>query len=171
MTPFELLPWRSAFAADIAPLADDPGIAANLRDGFPSPYTLDHAEAFVADCIRSGEEGRILRAIVVDGRAVGSVGLFMGQDIYRQSAEMGYWLGRPYWGRGIMTRAVGQLCAQAFARLPICRIYAEPFARNAASRRVLEKNGFVLEGIMRKAAVKNGEVLDWCMYGLLREEG
>ncbi|NCB31551.1 MAG: N-acetyltransferase [Clostridia bacterium] len=169
MAAFELLPWQPAFAADIAPLADDPGIAANLRDAFPSPYTLPDAQAFVANCIQGGNRGHLLRAIVVDGRAVGSIGLFAGQDIYRQSAELGYWLGRPFWGRGMMTEAVGRLCAEAFSRLPIVRIYAEPFAHNTASRRVLEKSGFVLEGTMRLAAVKNGKLLDWCMYALLKE--
>lgn len=170
MAAFALLPWRESFAADIAPLANDAGVAANLRDAFPHPYTLADAEAYVRLCLEGGEEDRILRAIVIEGRAVGSIGLFMGQDIYRQSAELGYWLGRPYWGQGGMTQAVRDICAQGFERLPINRIYAEPFAANAASRRVLEHNGFVLEGTMRQAAVKNGILLDWCMYGLLKDE-
>lgn len=167
MPDFALLPWRAEFAPDIAPLADDPGVAANLRDAFPHPYTLADAEAFVADCL-SPLATRLMRAIVIDGRAVGSIALFQGQDIYRQCAELGYWLGRPYWGRGVMTRAVGEICALGFQALPICRIYAEPFAHNAPSRRVLEKNGFLLEGIMRQGAVKNGQVLDWCMYARLK---
>ena len=77
----------------------------------------------------------------------GSIGLFLGGDVYRKSAELGYWLAEDYWGRGVMTAAVKQLCAEVFSRWDIARIYAEPFARNTGSRRVLEKAGFTLEGI------------------------
>jgi ribosomal-protein-alanine N-acetyltransferase len=82
---------------------------------------------------------------------------------------LGYWLAQPYWGRGIISAAAVQICAQAFEELDIIRIFAEPFAYNAASRKVLEKAGFVLEGVMKQAAVKNGQVIDYCMYALLKE--
>ena len=167
MLDFQLLPWRMEYAPDIAPLANNPAIFANLRDVLPQPYTLEDARDFIGSALTAGN-GTLLRAIVIDGRAAGSIALYQGQDIYRQCAEIGYWLGQPYWGQGVMSRAVAAMCAQGFAQLPIRRIYAQPFARNAASRRVLEKNGFVLEGIMRQGAIKLGETLDWCMYAKLR---
>lgn len=106
----------------------------------------------------------------VDGEAAGSIGLFLGSDVYRRSAELGYWLGEPFWGRGIMTAAVETMCREGFAAWDIVRIHAEAFARNAASRRVLEKAGFALEGTLRRSVYKNGEMLDSCIYALVREE-
>ena len=107
---------------------------------------------------------------MVDGEAVGSISLTLGSDVYRRSAELGYWLGKPFWGRGIMTAAVTAMCRDGFGTWDIVRIHAEPFARNAASRRVLEKAGFTLEGTLRQSVYKNGEMLDSCIYALLREE-
>ena len=167
---FILRPWRCADGADVARCANDPAIARNLRDAFPHPYTPEDGADFVDSCVAREGEGQLCRAIEVDGRAVGSIGLFRGADVYCKSAELGYWLARDCWGRGIMTRAVIQLCREGFGRWDILRIYAEPFARNAASRRVLEKAGFTLEGVLRQGAYKWGEVLDTCVYGLLRGE-
>lgn len=165
---FTLRPWRPADAADIAPLADNPRVAANLRDGFPSPYTLADAEAYVAACMAGDEASALTRAIVVAGRAVGSIGVFRQADVYRRSAELGYWLGEPYWGQGIMTATVRAICREAFDRYDIVRIYAKPFAHNSASCRVLEKAGFTLEGTLRRSICKNGEIGDSCVYALLR---
>ena len=151
----------------LAACANNPKIAANLRDVFPSPYTLADARAYITGCAAC-EEKQLCRAIVIDGRAAGSIGVFLGDDVYRRSGELGYWLAEPYWGRGIMTLAAKQICRQAFACLTVDRIYAQPFACNQSSRRVLEKTGFQLEGIMRKGVYKNGETLDYCMYALLR---
>lgn len=167
---FLLRPWRMEDAADVARFADNPRVAANLRDVFPHPYGLEDAESFLRSCLRQEGQGQIARAIEVAGRAAGSVALFIGQDVYRRSAELGYWLAEDYWGRGIMTRAVIQLCREGFSAFELDRIYAEPFAANAGSRRVLEKAGFVCEGIMRSAVFKNGKTQDYCMYALLREE-
>ena len=90
--------------------------------------------------------------------------------LYRRSAELGYWLGREFWGRGIMPAAVEEMCRLGFHRWDIVRIFAEPYAHNAASRRVLEKAGFALEGVMRCGIWKNGRLRDYCMYALLRPE-
>ena len=108
-------------------------------------------------------------AIEAGGEAVGSIGVFRKDNVYRKSAELGYWLAEPFWGRGIMTRAVEQICAIAFDTLGVVRIFAEPFAENTKSRRVLEKAGFHLEGTMRRSVYKEGRVMDSCMYALLRE--
>ena len=170
MTDFTLRPWREADAASIARYADNAKSAANLRDVFPCPYAPQDAATFVESCIRQEGRGQMCRAIEVDGEAAGSIGLFLGSDVYRRSAELGYWLGEPFWGRGIMTAAVETMCREGFAAWDIVRIHAEAFARNAASRRVLEKAGFALEGTLRRSVYKNGEMLDSCIYALVREE-
>lgn len=166
---FTLRPWRGSDAAELLPHANDPLVAQNLRDAFPYPYTLADAEAFVAACVAREGQGQLLRCVEVEGRAAGSIGLFLGEDVYRRSAELGYWLGRRYWRRGIMTRAVEEICREGFAAWDIVRIHAEPYTRNAGSRGVLEKAGFRLVGIQRQSVYKNGEMLDSCIYEKLRE--
>ena len=167
---FELRPWRAEDAEGLEQYADNEHIARNLRDIFPSPYGRKDAQAYVESCLRGDERRQLCRAIVVDGRAVGSIGVFRGGDVYRCSGELGYWLAEEHWGRGIMTAAVGRLCREAFQRWDIARIFAEPFAWNTGSRRVLEKAGFTLEGVMLQGAYKNGALCDYCMYALLRKE-
>ncbi len=166
---FILRKWKLCDAEDVALFANNKKIADNLRDAFPNPYTLKNAQEFINACLCADESEKIFRAIEIDGKAAGSIGVFKGGDIYRKSAELGYWLAEPYWGKGIMSAAVVRICAEAFEKLDIVRIFAEPFAVNAASRKVLEKAGFVLEGVMKNAAIKNGEIIDYCMYALLKE--
>ena len=170
MTSFTLRLWRRTDAEAVAAAADNPNIAANLRNAFPSPYTLADAEWFIGDCIAQGETRQLMRAIVIDGRAAGSVSVSVKDDIYEKSAELGYWLAEEHWGKGVMTEAVEQICREAFSRFDILRIFAEPFAENLGSRRVLEKAGFSCEGTMRSGVYKNGRVCSYCMYSLLREE-
>lgn len=170
MSFFTLRPWRRSDAAAVAAAADNPRIAANLRNVFPFPYTLEDAEWYVNDCIAQGEERQLTRAIIIEGRAAGSIGIFRKDDVYEKSAELGYWLAEAYWGQGVMTEAVRQICREAFDRFDILRIFAEPFADNQGSRRVLEKAGFTCEGTMRGGVFKNGRVHSYCMYALLREE-
>lgn len=168
---FILREWRREDAGDVARYADNEKIARNLRDVFPHPYALADARDFVDICITGDPEMSLFRAIEVDGHAVGSIALCRGSDVYQKTAELGYWLAEDYWGRGIMTRAVKRICKEGFSRWDIQRIYAEPFAHNAGSRRVLEKAGFSLEGVMRRGVYKRGKVCDFCMYALLREDG
>lgn len=170
MKNFILRPWRQEDVADVAEAANNPKIAANLRNVFPNPYTLDDAKWYVNDCMEHEGEGQLVRAIVVDGKAVGSIGVFVREDVYEKSAELGYWLSEDYWRQGITSEAVRQICREAFARFDIVRIYAEPFDYNAGSRGVLEKAGFTYEGTMRNGVYKNGKVFSYCMYSLLREE-
>ena len=106
-------------------------------------------------------------AVDVDGTAVGSIGAFRQQNIHCRTAELGYYLTEEYWGKGVMTEAVRMLCEKVFAETDIIRIFAEPFAYNTGSRRVLEKAGFQFEGIMKCNAVKNGQILDMALYGLV----
>ncbi|MDO4270459.1 MAG: GNAT family protein [Eubacteriales bacterium] len=165
---FTLEKWNARFIDDIAACANNKKIAANLRDVFPYPYTRADAEGYVAMCAADDESRQICRAIVIGGRAVGSVGVFCGADVYRRSAELGYWLAEEHWGGGVMTEAARRICTAAFEAFDIVRIEAEPFAHNAGSRRVLEKLGFVLEGIKRQSVCKYGEIYDSCIYALLR---
>ena len=167
---FTLRPWRVEDAEEIAAYADNPKIAKNLRNVFPSPYTLEDAERYIARCIDAGENSQLTRAIEVDGKAVGSIGIFLGEDVYEKSAEIGYWLAEPYWGMGIMTRAVRELCELAFAQYDIVRIHAEVFGENTPSCRVLERAGFTFEGVKRSAIYKNCCIQDSHVFALVREK-
>ena len=168
---FILRPWRREDAADVAKYANNEKIARNLRDVFPHPYALADAQGFLDICIAGDPETSLFRAIEIDGRAAGSIALCRGSDVYQKTAELGYWLAEDYWGQEIMTRAVQQICEEGAERWEdLLRIYAEPFAHNAASRRVLEKAGFTMEGVLRRSVFKRNEVHDSCMYALLWEE-
>ena len=162
--------WREEDIPAVAKYADNPRVAANLRDVFPSPYAKEDAVAYIRGCIAAGNERQLTRAIVIGGEAVGSIGVFCGRDVYRRSAEIGYWLAEPFWGQGIMSEAIRRISEEAFRRFDIVRLYAEPFAVNAGSRRALEKAGFELEGILRNSVCKNGRILDSCVYARLKEE-
>lgn len=170
MKEFILREWKSEDAESVAQAANNEKIAANLRNAFPYPYTLEDAKWYVEDCISRGEYKQITKAIEIDGKAVGSIGIFVQDDVYEKSAELGYWLSEKYWGQGIMTEAVKQICREAFEKFDIIRIYAEPFEHNIGSRGVLEKAGFTCEGTMRNGVYKNGNVYSYCMYSILREE-
>lgn len=170
MKEFMIRKWNPGDAEALAQAADNPNIAKNLRNVFPHPYRLEDAEWYINDCISHGEERQIARAIEVHRKAAGGIGISVKEDVYEKSAELGYWLSEDYWGRGIMTEAVREICREAFETFEIVRIFAEPFADNAASRKVLEKAGFTCEGIMRNGVYKNGQIHSYCMYSILREE-
>lgn len=142
-----------------------------LTGRLPQPYTREDADWWLSNVVRErdGKDG-VYRAIIADGKVAGNITVEGKQDIYAKDAELGYILAKEYWGRGIMTAATGLVIKEAFASLDIVRISSEVFAPNAASRRVLEKNGFVLEGVIRNAAYKGGKLYDLCRYGKLREE-
>ncbi|MEI7926127.1 MAG: GNAT family protein [Chloroflexota bacterium] len=152
--------WRASDLESLVLHADNPRIAANLRDVFPSPYTRADGEAWLA----MTEAHRTNFAIEVGGAAVGGIGLRLGEDVHRRTAEIGYWLGEAYWGRGIVTEAVGALTRWGIEAFDLVRIDAHVFAPNVASARVLEKNGYALEGRLRKRVEKRGEILDALVY-------
>lgn len=170
MTDFILRKWQVEDIPSVALVANNPKIEANLRNTFPNPYTLEDATFYVNDCVAKGDVNQITRAIVVDGKAVGSIGIFIKDDVYEKSGELGYWLGEDYWRQGITSRAARQLCIEAFEMFDINRIYAEPFEYNMGSRGVLEKAGFTYEGTMRNGVYKHGNVYSYRIYSLLREE-
>lgn len=161
--------WELADAGSLARHANDRRVWRNLRDAFPHPYGLADAEAFIVMAKNMSPE--TFFAVVVDGEAVGGIGFTLHQDVERISAEIGYWLGAAFWGRGIMTAAVGAVTRYAFAQHGhLRRIYAVPYAWSTASMRVLEKAGYRLEGRMRQSALKDGEVTDQALYAIVRDE-
>ncbi len=158
--------WRKDDLKALVLHANNPKIAANLRDQFPNPYTrregidfLEYAQTQEPECSFAIEYGR---------EAVGGVGFQIGRDIARTSAEMGYWLSEEFWGRGIVTRAVTAMSDWALENYKLTRVFAMTFAHNAASIRVLEKAGFEREGVMRRSAIKNGVVVDQVLFAKVR---
>lgn len=159
--------WQPEDAPALAHHANNAKIAQRLRDRFPHPYTLTDAQHFIAQAL--AREPQTEFAIEVEGQAVGGIGLVLGTDIDRLSAELGYWLGETYWGRGIASDAVRVFVDDAFTRFGLVRIFSLTFADNAASIRVLEKSGFVCEGHLRRSAVKDGHIVDQVLYARVRE--
>lgn len=159
--------WRPADVEAIVPLANNINVARNLRDRFPHPYTRADALAFIRQ-VTSADRHTTL-AIEVDGQAAGGIGFVSGTDVERFSAEIGYWLGEPYWGRGIATEALTLVTAHAFRAFNLLRLFALPFADNAASVRVLEKAGYVLEGRLKSSSVKFGMPRDQFIYARTSE--
>lgn len=160
--------WRAADAESLVRHANNLNVAKHLRDRFPHPYTRADARAFLAHVTGPGLDETNL-AIEVAGEAVGAIGLNVGADVERYSAEVGYWLGEAFWGRGIMTEALALVTDRAFARLNLLRLFALPFADNAPSVRVLEKAGYVREGLLRSSAVKFGRPRDQLIYARVNE--
>lgn len=162
-------PWRLEDAPHLAEAANNPKVLANLRDGLPYPYSLQDAQDYIQAMLTTDPHTTYAFAIVAENRAIGSIGVFRKDNIHRQTAEMGYYIGEPWWGKGLGTQAVRQACRYIFEQTDILRIFAEPFAHNISSCRILEKAGFTCEGVLRKNAVKNGQVLDMKMYAIVKE--
>jgi RimJ/RimL family protein N-acetyltransferase len=166
LTRCTLRSWRSGDEPSLVRHADNRNVSRNLKDRFPSPYTAADAHEWIAHA--SAQVPPTSLAIVVGGAAVGGVGIELGTDVFRRSAEIGYWLGEPFWGRGIATEALRAMTAYAFERFDICRLEAGVFDWNPASARVLEKNGYVLEGRARLGVIKDGRMGDRLLYALVR---
>jgi Acetyltransferases, including N-acetylases of ribosomal proteins len=160
--------WKKEDAADLAEALSNKKIQDNLRDGLPYPYSVSDAEDYIHAMLGANQHETFAWAITADDKAIGSIGIFRKENIHNRTAEMGYYIAEPYWGKGIGTTAVKKACSYVFQNTDILRIFAEPFAYNTASCRVLEKSGFLLEGTLRKNAVKNGKVLDMKMYSLVK---
>ncbi len=147
--------------------ADNRKIWLNLKDSFPNPYCEDDAREWIERA--SAPQSILAYAIASDEEAIGGIGLELQQDVHRRSAEIGYWLGEPFWGQGIATKALRALTEFAFANLDLARIYGTVFERNPASARVLEKAGYTYEGRLRKNVTKNGKTIDQLLYAIVRE--
>lgn len=146
----------------MAEIANNEKVAANLRDAFPFPYSLEDAEKFIAVCLRM--KPYEVFAIEYGGEYVGNIGLHRNDDVYRRTAELGYFIGESYWNRGITTRAVNLICDYGFRELDIIKIYSGVFSFNTASQRVLAKCGFEREAVLRNAVIKNGRICDEIRY-------
>ena len=157
-------------ARDLATALSNKKIQDNLRDGLPYPYTEKDGKEFISTMLAANENDTFAFAITVNGKVIGSIGAFRQTNIHNKTAELGYYIAEEYWGKGIMTEAVKQLCDYVFSHTDIIRIYAEPFSYNIGSCRVLEKAGFQYEGTLRSNALKNGDVLDMKMYSKLKTE-
>ena len=162
--------WDPADAKDLSAVLSNAKIHDNLRDGLPYPYTEQDGLDFISAMLSADANETFAFAITTEGKVIGSIGVFRQGNIHRRTAELGYYIAEAYWGKGMMTKAVRQICRYVFDNSDILRIYAEPFAFNAASCRVLEKAGFQYEGTLRSNAVKNGNVIDMKMYSLLKSE-
>ena len=161
--------WRIDDKSDLAMILNNPKVLNNLRDGLPYPYTENDAEDFIRAMLSADKDNTFAFARTLDDKAIGSIGLFRQDNIHCKTAEMGYYIGEPYWGNGYMTNAIKQVCEYVFEKTDIIRIYAEPFAHNIASYRALEKAGFQYEGTLKSNAVKCGNIVDMKMYALVRE--
>jgi ribosomal-protein-alanine N-acetyltransferase len=159
--------WRASDAASLQKGADNRNIWINLRDAFPHPYRKSDARAFIRMARQRVPE--TMFAIAVNGEAVGGVGFVLHPDVERVSAEIGYWLAEPFWGRGITTEALVAVTAHAIGAHGLTRVYAVPFAWNAASCRVLEKAGYVLEARLRRSAIKDGRITDQMQYAWITD--
>lgn len=159
--------WNINDAPSISGYANNRKIWLNLRDGFPHPYILDDALRFIRSALLMKPVTYF--AIATEKEAIGAIGLTIGKDVHRYSAELGYWLGEPFWGKGIMSRALSSFTPFAFKAFNLNRIYAEPYTTNPASARVLEKAGFVREGMLKANVFKDGKILDQYMYSYVPE--
>jgi ribosomal-protein-alanine N-acetyltransferase len=165
-TNFTIRPWRPGDVTSLVKHANNPNVSACLFDRFPSPYTMDDALTWVDFIV--DKEPVTYFVIAVDDEVVGGIGLDFRQDVYRKAPLLGYWLSEEYWGSGIMTEAVQLVVGYAFANFDIVKLQAGVFSNNPKSMRVLEKAGFVREGILRSTIFKNGVVLDEVVYGLVK---
>lgn len=151
-------PWRREDASQLALISNNRNIWNNVRDMLPSPYTVMDAMQWISHCTQ--QDPALNFAVEYDGQVAGSIGCVPQTDIHRKNMEIGYFIGEPYWGKGIATEAVRQLVAYIQERFSVIRLFAGVFEHNTASMKVLQKNGFYLEGIHRKAIIKNNEILD-----------
>ena len=164
---FVLRTWEQSDSDSLVKYANNSKIAANGRDAFPHPYTHADAESYIGSLV--GKTPPTTFAIANELEAIGSIGLIIGQDVNRFTAELGYWLAEPFWSQGITTAAVVAITNYGFDQLGLLRIYAIPFATNTASIRVLEKAGFKYEGRLRANAIKYEKILDQLVYARIRE--
>ena len=162
--------WKLSDAKDLASVISNKKIQDNLRDGLPYPYTEQDATDYISAMLSEDENETFAFAITIDNKAIGSIGALRQKNIHRHTAEIGYYIAEEYWGKGLMTEAVKQICSYIFDKSNIVRIYAEPFSYNKASCRVLEKAGFLYEGTLRSNAIKNGKTIDMLMYSRLKTD-
>lgn len=164
---WQIRSWHPEDEPSLVKYADNRNVSINLRNAFPHPYTREHARAWIEFASSQVPEANF--AIASREEAIGGIGLRLGEDVFRGTAEIGYWLGEPFWGRGIATLAVVALTDFAFSEFDLERVEAHVFERNPASARVLEKAGYSLEGRLRRSITKEGMTIDRFLYAKIRE--
>ncbi|MFD3000386.1 GNAT family N-acetyltransferase [Pontibacter toksunensis] len=163
---FSLRPWISDDVESLVKYANNYNVAKNMSDVFPHPYSIENGKSFIAFATKDSPPN--IMAIEINGEAAGGIGIHPQSDIYRKNAELGYWLAEPYWGMGIVSKAIIQMVDYGFRHWDITRIYARPFGTNLGSQKVLEKAGFTLEARLSQTFFKNGEYMDELIYAVRR---
>lgn len=158
--------WKTADKADLAKVLNNQNVQNYLRDGLPFPYTENDAEEYIKSMLDADKSKTFAFAITVEDKVIGSVAVLRCENIHSRIAEIGYYIGEPYWGNGYATIAVRQACRYVFENSDIIRIFAVTFSHNTGSCRVLEKAGFRYEGTLHSNAIKNGKILDTKIYAL-----
>lgn len=164
---YHLRPWNLSDLDSLVKYANNWNIAKNMTDKFPFPYSKSDGQAFIE--LATQDDPIHIFAIDIEGLAVGGIGIHPQDDIHRKNAELGYWLAEPFWGQGIISHAIHQAVNFAFTTYDIDRVFARPFGTNVASQKVLEKNGFLLEGRFEKVLFKNNDYLDELIYAVRRK--
>lgn len=163
---FKLRPWNIDDLESLVKYANNPNIAKFMTDGFPHPYKEENGKMFIEFATKDNPIH--IFAIDINGEAVGGIGLHPQQDIHKKNAELGYWLAEPFWGNGIIKKAIHEIVDFGFKTYDIDRIFARPFGTNIPSQKVLQKAGFKLEGSFKNTLFKNGEYLDELIYAMYR---
>lgn len=163
---FTLRPWEMDDLESLVKFANNYEIAKNMTDKFPFPYSIDNGRFFIK--LAAKDFPFHILAIDINNQAVGGIGIHPQTDIHCKNAELGYWLAEPFWGQGIITKAIMQMVDYGFKTWDINRIYAKPFGTNIASQKVLEKAGFILEGRFEKSLFKNDKYIDELVYAVRR---
>ena len=163
-----LRPYRAGDEEQLVAAADDRRVSLHLLDRFPYPYTFEDAAQWLSHVAGASPPSDL--AITLDGRVIGGVGVERHGDVWRFTGEIGYWIGADHWGQGYASEAIAAFVPHAFATFGLERIEARVFAPNRSSRRVLEKCGFRLEGVLRRAVLKDGRFLDAALYARLRTD-
>lgn len=164
---FILRPLHIADADTFARHADNALIAMNMRDAFPHPYRTEDAVNFINMVHTNNPKG--VRGIELNGEICGAIGIHPKDDVYRKSAEIGYWVSEEFWGQGIATEALKLTIPYAFKTFEVERLFGCVFSVNIASQKVMEKAGFTLEGRLKRAVFKNEQYYDELIYSLLRQ--
>ena len=167
LTKCTLREWRPGDVDSLVANANNVKVSRNLHDAFPHPYTRADAEAWIVKA--TADHSDTVFAIEVDGKAVGGIGFQLGKDVDRRTAAIGYWLGEPYWGRGITTEALRAMTEHAFKKFDLARLEAYVFEWNLGSARVLEKAGYTQEARLRKRVTKEGRTVDCFLFARVRE--
>ena len=166
---FTLRPFREGDEASLVANANNIKIFNNVKDKFPHPYTFDDAVWWI-NVNKENNNPATCFAIDMNGEVIGAIGIILGSDIQRLTAEIGYWLGENYWGKNIATEALKQMTDYTFQNFPeIIRLWAAVFEHNKSSMSVLEKAGYEFEGTRKKGAIKNGVVINEFVYVKFRE--